>query len=77
VARLEEINRKSAEALQIIREIIDESLEIMASGRDETQKVTALWEEFLREFFAYLKKRSKETRRNLFSVVSFKNIWPR
>ena len=58
MARLEEVRQKSAKALQLIREVIDESLEIMAGGREEAQGVTALWEEFLREFLAYLKKKA-------------------
>jgi len=77
LVQLEEIRRKLNQALEIIREAIDESLEIMAGGQEGTKEVTALWEEFLREFLTCIKQRSRETGRNLFAAVSFKKIWPR
>jgi len=61
----------------IIKETVDQSLEAMLRGREESKEVTALWENFLREFLGYIKQKSRETGRNLFAAVSFHRVWPR
>jgi hypothetical protein len=64
-----------SQALALIKEAVDESLPLLGDGR--SKEITALWEEFLRELFAYIKQKSRETRRNLFASISFHHVWPK
>lgn len=70
---LSELRSRMARALVLIKEAVDLSLPLLGNGQRE--RVVALWEEFLREFFSYVKKKGRETRRNLFSCLSFRRIW--
>ena len=72
---LAEVRTKMVKALALIKEAVDESLPFLDSG--ERGKVIGLWEEFLREFFRYVKKKSRETGQNLFACLSFRRIWIR
>jgi len=57
-----------------VREVVDLSLEIKAKNPREGVQVTALWEDFLRQFFLYVKKRGRETNQNLMTGVSLTRI---
>lgn len=73
----EELRAKLEQAMKLIREVVNISLEIMRQQPEHTKEVTSLWEDFLGEFLFYVKKRGKETKRNLFTAVSFRKIWPK
>ena len=73
----EELRAKLEQAMGLIREVVNSSLEIMLQQPERSKEVTGLWEDFLGEFLSFVKKRGKETRRNLFTAVSFRKIWPK
>jgi hypothetical protein len=73
----EELRAKLEQAMGLIREVVNGSLEIMLQQPERSKEVTSLWEDFLSEFLSFVKKRGKETRRNLFTAVSFRKIWPK
>ena len=73
----EELRAKLEQAMGLIREVVNSSLEIMLQQPERSKEVTSLWEDFLSEFLSFVKKRGKETRRNLFTAVSFRKIWPK
>ncbi|HHW44930.1 MAG: hypothetical protein IMW93_01225 [Thermoanaerobacteraceae bacterium] len=73
--KLPEIKSKLGQALALIKEGVDESLPLLGDGPGK--EITAMWEDFLREFLAYIKQKSRETRRNLFASISFHRIWPK
>ncbi|MBS4007755.1 MAG: hypothetical protein KGZ45_04905 [Clostridium sp.] len=65
---------KLVEALNILREAVEISLEIKALGTAEQQEANGLWSLFLQEFFGYIKKRSCETKKNLLAGVRFPRL---
>ena len=73
----EELRAKLEQAMGLIREVVNSSLEIMRQQPERSKEVTSLWEDFLSEFLSFVKKRGKETKRNLFTAVSFRKIWPK
>lgn len=77
MSELEQVRAKLSQALVVIREAVDISLQIMSQGPSKAKEVSALWENFLREFLSYIKQKSRETGRNLFAAISFPRIWPR
>lgn len=72
-SNLSEVRFRMDRALALIKEAVDISLPLL--GNEQREEIIALWEDFLREFFSYIKKRGRETRRNLFSCISFRRIW--
>lgn len=62
---------KLVEALNILQEAVEISLEVKASGTAEQHEANGLWSLFLQEFFGYIRKRSCETRKNLLGGVRF------
>jgi len=74
---LKELNLKLKQALEIIKEAVEESIGIMDKDPALTRSITPVWEEFLREFLSYIKKRGREKGRNLFANISFNRIWPK
>jgi hypothetical protein len=75
--RLELIEAKLGEALALVREAVEHSVEAMGENSESERRVALLWEDFLGEFFSYLKQKSKEKKRNLLGIVSFARIWRR
>lgn len=71
---VEILQDKLSEALSILREAINMSVEIKAKGPTNNQQVCKLWGMFLGEFFGYIRKRSKETKQNLLAGISFPRI---
>jgi len=65
------LKTKLVEALNLLREAVEISLEMKATGTDEQRKVNELWSLFLQEFFGYIKKRSRETKQNLLAGIRF------
>ncbi|RJQ27500.1 MAG: hypothetical protein C4589_08285 [Peptococcaceae bacterium] len=75
--RLELIEARLGEALGMIREAVDHSVEVMGEDSASERRVALLWEDFLGDFFSHLKQKSKEKKRNLLGIVSFARIWRR
>lgn len=72
-SNLSEVRSRMARALALIKEAVDISLPLL--GNEQREGIVALWEDFLREFFSYIKKRGRETSCNLFACISFRRIW--
>lgn len=72
---LSEIRSKMSSALTLIKEAVDISLPLL--NNNQRERTIALWEDFLREFITYIKSKSRQTGRNLFSYLSFRRIWTR
>lgn len=70
-----EIRAKMVQALSLLKEALNISLPLLQS--EQKKGVVALWEGFLREFFSYVKQKSKETGSNLMAYISFNRIWLR
>jgi hypothetical protein len=64
------LKEKLIEALQILQEAIEISLETKTAGTVQ-QEVSHLWSLFLQEFLGYIKKRSREKKQNLLAGVRF------
>jgi len=60
-----------------IKEIIDQSLELKSRGSSEERQVIKLWEEFLKNFFTYVRNKGRQTRQNLFAGISFGEVFKR
>lgn len=75
--KLEELDSKLRQSLAIIKEAVDESIDIMDTDSTQIRSITQAWEYFLRETLTYIKQRGRETGRNLFASISFKRIWPK
>lgn len=69
------VEAKIVEAITALREAIDISVTIKASGPPASQQINKLWEKFLGEFFSYIRQRSKETKQNLLAGISFPRIF--
>lgn len=71
VGELEEILQKTSIK---VRQAVDTSISIKASGADANQQVAKMWETFLKEFIGYVKQKGRETGQNLFSGISFHKV---
>jgi hypothetical protein len=66
---LKTLQQKLEEALQLLREAVDISVRIKAQ-EPKNQALIVLWEEFLGQFWSYLRKKSKESGQNLLAGIS-------
>lgn len=67
------VKTKMGQALNLIIEAADLSISLVKEEGREQIKV--LWEDFIREFFRYTKKKSRETGIDLISLVSLAQIF--
>lgn len=70
------LEQKMNESLAIIKEAIDLSAEIKAGNGDRGNKVNGLWEDFLKQFFSYVKQKSHASGYNLMYGISWNRIKP-
>lgn len=68
---VEELQKKLVDAISILREAIEISVQLKSQQPAANKQVCKLWEYFLGEFFGYIRKRSRETRQNLLAGISF------
>ncbi|NLJ80828.1 MAG: hypothetical protein GX335_07380 [Firmicutes bacterium] len=67
-----EIRKKMGHALRLMYEAAELSISLVKE--DGREQIKTLWEDFIREFFRYTKKRSRETGVDLISLVSLAQI---
>lgn len=70
------LQQKLNQSLELIREAVDVSTELMATNSQGGNTVTARWENFLKQFFVYVKQKSNETGKNLIAGISWSKIKP-
>ncbi|MDA8234693.1 MAG: hypothetical protein M0Z31_07855 [Clostridia bacterium] len=63
------------QAMNHLREGIEISIELKTQGKEFDREVIDLWEQFLGEFWGYIRKRSKEVGFNLLGGISFNKLW--
>lgn len=74
---VEDLGRKLENILRQVKEVVDLSLHIKSRDINGGKYVAALWEDFLRQFFLYVRKRGNETGQNLMNGISFTKITKR
>lgn len=74
---VEDLGRKLENILGQVKEVVDLSLLIKSRDINGGKHVAALWEDFLRQFFLYVRKRGKETGQNLMNGISLTRITKR
>lgn len=74
--RMEELNKKLNESMELVRQAVDISVEIKLSDAPGSDMVTAQWENYLKQFFVYVKQKSNETGQNLIAGISWSKIKP-
>lgn len=57
--------------LQELHKVVDLSIELRAQSPREKAEVIQLWEDFLGQFFGYIRQRSKESKDNLLAGISW------
>ncbi|MCY0875861.1 MAG: hypothetical protein OWT28_06290 [Firmicutes bacterium] len=62
------VQEKLHEALKLLQEALDLSVESFAKGADK-RAIGAVWSTFLTEFFDAIKQKSKESKENLLQFV--------
>lgn len=65
------LQAKLKEITHNLQEAIDMSIELRKQSQENKDKTTRLWEEFLGQLFGYIKQRSKESKDNLLSGISW------
>ncbi|MCF8010213.1 MAG: hypothetical protein K9L17_03940 [Clostridiales bacterium] len=76
MADMESINNKLDQASQLLNEAVDLSTELRKEGPGNSKEVSAAWENFLNNFFSYIKTKSKESGQNLMAGISWRKIKP-
>ncbi|CUH97769.1 hypothetical protein P22_3913 [Propionispora sp. 2/2-37] len=57
-----------------LREAVDVSIELRKQSPEDKEEVIVIWESFLKDFFGYVKQRSKEAKDNLLSGISWTRL---
>ncbi|MHB8170621.1 MAG: hypothetical protein ACYDG6_03650 [Thermincolia bacterium] len=68
---LNKLKENLQQAIALLREGIELSIELKSQGRELDGQVIGLWEQFLGDFWGYIRKRSKEVGFNLLGGISF------
>ncbi|MBU2700080.1 hypothetical protein Ga0466249_001172 [Sporomusaceae bacterium BoRhaA] len=74
MAEVRVLGEKISGITQGLREAVDLSIELRAQSSDSKEEVTKIWETFLKDFFGYVKQRSKEAKDNLLSGISWTRL---
>ncbi|SFG83691.1 hypothetical protein SAMN05660649_02874 [Desulfotomaculum arcticum] len=75
--QMEDLQQKLNQSLVTVRQAVDISANIKAANNPgSSSMVTAEWENFLKQFFSYVKKKSNETGHNLIAGISWSKIRP-
>jgi hypothetical protein len=67
--KLTVLRTKLREAISLLKEAVEISLEMKAAGTVAEREANGLWSLFLQEFLAYVKKRSRETKQNFLAGI--------
>ena len=67
-----EVRNKLGQALLLIKEAVD--LSVFLVKKEGKEQIKVLWEDFIRDFVSYTKKKSQETGVDLTSLVSLRRI---
>ena len=70
---VEALKAKIANITRDLQEAVDMSIELRTDARNKPEVIKA-WEEFLGEFFGYIKKRSRESKDNLLAGISWTRL---
>lgn len=71
---MNELAEKLSSLTHDLRVAVDLSVTLRAQSSDQKNQVMRLWEEFLANLFGYIKQKSKESKDNLLSGVSWTRI---
>ncbi len=71
---IEMLRQKITNANRELHEAIDMSIELRRHSPEIKGEVVTIWEEFLGQFFGYIKKRSKESKDNLLAGISWTRL---
>ncbi len=74
MATIEMLHQKITNATQELHKAIDMSIELRHHSPEMKEEVMKIWEEFLGQFFGYIKKRSKESKDNLLAGISWARL---
>lgn len=74
MATIELLHQKILNASRELHEAIDISIELKRTSPHAKEDVVKIWEEFLGQFFGYIKKRSKESKVNLLAGISWTRL---
>ncbi len=65
------LKEKMDHALSELKEAVDLTAKLKLSGSDIKAATNLIWEQFLFEFFNYIKQKSKETKQNILAGIKF------
>ncbi len=71
---INELKAKLADVTKELKNIVDYSITIR-TDREMKKTVAIIWQQFLGDFFSYIRKRSKETGENLLTGITFAKFW--
>ncbi|SEP19916.1 hypothetical protein [Propionispora vibrioides] len=74
MADLQDLKEKVSAISKELREAVDLSIELRRQSPKDKSEVIVVWELFLKDFFGYVKQRSKEAKDNLLSGVSWTRL---
>jgi len=74
LATVEALQGKIAGITKELHEAIDLSIELRAQSAKDKAEVVKVWEEFLGEFFGYIKKRSQQSKDKLLAGISWTRL---
>jgi len=68
---MNELAEKLSTLTHDLRVAVDLSVTLRSQSADQKKQVMKLWEEFLANLFGYIKQKSKESKDNLLSGISW------
>ncbi|SHI77076.1 hypothetical protein [Propionispora hippei] len=74
MADVQDLKEKVSGISKELREAVDISIELRRQSPQDKSEVIVIWELFLKDFFGYVKQRSKEAKDNLLSGVSWTRL---
>ena len=74
LATMELLQNKIAAVTKDLREAVDLSIELRSQSPQVKTEVVKLWEEFLGNFFGYIKQRSRESKDNLLAGIAWTRL---
>ena len=74
MATVELLQEKMLNARRELHEAIDISIELRRHSPQSKDAVVKIWEEFMGQFFGYIKKKSKESKDNLLAGISWTRL---
>lgn len=74
MATVELLQEKMLNARRELHEAIDISIELRRQSSQSKEAVVKIWEEFMGQFFGYIKKKSKESKDNLLAGISWTRL---